>query len=240
MKLSYSSISLHESCPLAWKFRYVDKLPGKSKHYFSFGKAVHAALESMYDPQRGECPPAQDVVDAFFDHWSDAGYKDAAAIRKGQREGEAMLRAYHLAHAKAWKPALYVEFKFDFNVDHVRVTGFIDRIDIAEGGGLRIVDYKTGRELEPGRHLTDDQLTSYQMAVVELGLGEVVEVAFDHVPSLAAPASPRRSAAMVDAFRAKVVKTAEAINSGEFPAKPSEKACSWCDHKAACPAWRPA
>ena len=46
--LSHSSISLYLECPQKWKFKYVDKIPEKPRHFFSFGQSCHEALEFFY------------------------------------------------------------------------------------------------------------------------------------------------------------------------------------------------
>ena len=46
--LSHSSISMFQECPQKYKFKYLDKLPEKPRHFFSFGSSVHQALEFFY------------------------------------------------------------------------------------------------------------------------------------------------------------------------------------------------
>ena len=236
LKLSHSSMSTYDQCPFKWKLKYIDRLPERPKHYFSFGQAVHSALEHMYSGD--SCPAADQVVQAFLSAWSDAGFKDDAAIRKGKREGEAMLRAYHAAHAAEWRKPLGVELRFSFMVHHVPVGGVIDRLDILPDGTLHVIDYKTGRELEPGRAESDQQLTMYQAAAARMfPESEVSEVSFLHVPTGATLTAPARGPDRLCVLESTILRTHAAMSTGEFPCKPSEAACQWCDFKALCPAW---
>lgn len=237
MKLSHSSVSLLGECPLKWKFKYVDRLPEKPKHYFSLGKSVHSALEFMYAGDA--CPDEDAILGKLADEWLSEGYKDAAQESKSRREAQAMLRAYHAAHAPTWRKPLKTEFKFEFSIDHVPVIGYIDRVDVDPASGLlTVLDYKTGRMWDMGRALKDKQLTLYQMAVEALDLGTVDRLELHHVPSLAVDGSPAHGEELVAELRAEFIGAAARIGTGDFPPTPSEEACRWCDHKALCPQWR--
>src|SRR6266542_6621774 len=44
IRLSYSSISTYELCPLQYKFRYIDKRPERRTPALGFGESLHEAL----------------------------------------------------------------------------------------------------------------------------------------------------------------------------------------------------
>ena len=50
--LSHSSITLYNECPQKYKFRYIDAVPEKPRHFFSFGRSVHSALEPFGESLR--------------------------------------------------------------------------------------------------------------------------------------------------------------------------------------------
>ncbi len=52
--LSFSKISTYQTCPLSYKFQYVDKLPAEEKWYFSFGSTLHLCAEYFF---RVKVPP---------------------------------------------------------------------------------------------------------------------------------------------------------------------------------------
>ena len=234
IKLSHSSLSMYDECPLKYKFKYIDKQPQAAKHFFSFGKSVHSALEFMYEGEA--CPPEDDVLEALTRNWINEAYVDNAAERKAFRDAEKFVSAYYKKFAPWWVKPLAVELKFDITINHVKVTGFVDRIDI-EGDELHIIDYKTGQSLDVDRIETDEQLTMYQLAVEELNLGKVVKLSLDHVNTQTRHSSGRHSADLVNALKEKIVRTANAIKAEQFDMKPSEKSCAWCDYKPLCPAW---
>jgi|CXWL01.1.fsa_nt_gi RecB family exonuclease len=236
MKLSHSSISTYSDCPKKYEFKYVLRMPEKPKHFFSFGKSVHSALEFMY---AGEvCPPLDDVLEYLETHWVDEGYADTKAQDKAKRNADSMLRDYYRKHAQDWVKPLSVEAKFDMTVDHVRVTGFIDRVDMFPSGDLHVIDYKTGQSLDVTRIDDDEQMTMYQLAAKTIyPESEVDTVSLYHVPSLTLHSAKARTEDKVNALRDKIKRTADAIARKEFQATPSEKSCSWCDFKPHCSAW---
>jgi len=231
-------MSTYRECPMKWKIKYVDKVPEKPKKHFSLGSSVHSALEKMY---RVDACPHVDLVLAELDaEWISAGYRDAKEEAKYKAEAVRMLRAFHAAEPPHWRRPLAVEAEFSFRVNHVEVRGFIDRVDLEPDGTLTVVDYKTGRELEPGRAEEDDQLTMYQLACgalfpdIPVGL-----LAFCHVPTASWQRCGPRPPERLRALEAEVVATHAAIVRGEFRERPSAQSCQWCDYKALCPAWRP-
>lgn len=237
MKLSHSSISTYSDCPKKYEFKYVQRLPEKPKHFFSFGKSVHSALEFMY---AGEvCPELDDILEAMEHEWVSEGYADIKAEDKAKRNAENMVRDYYRKHAAAWVKPLAVEAKFDMTVDHVRLTGYIDRVDVGSAGGLHVIDYKTGQSLDVARINEDEQMTMYQMAAESMYPESIVDaVSLYHVPTLTLHSAERRGIDLVEALRSKITRTADAIAGKEFKETPSEKSCSWCDFKPMCPAWR--
>ncbi len=236
MKLSHSSVSMFTECPGKWKFKYVDKLKEKPKHFFSFGKSVHSALEFMYGGEK--CPTLTAVLDHYYDNWISEAYKSDKDEAKAKRDGKDMLCAYYARHAKTWRKPLAVEIEFDITINNVRVKGFIDRVDIRPDGTLHVIDYKTGRMWEELKGKVDEQLTLYQIAVEELGMGKVGAVGLLHVPTLKMDGSKRHGDTLVQKLKTKFVETAARITRGEFPYTPSDKACSYCDFKKLCPAWK--
>jgi putative RecB family exonuclease len=131
---------------------------------------------------------------------------------------------------------LYVET----DVDGLVLRGYVDRLDVAPDGAMRVVDYKTGRspsELFEGKALF--QMKFYALVLwrlrgeiprllqlVYLGNGEVVRYSPDEHDLL----SLERNL--------KAVWTAieRAATTGDWRPKTS-RLCDWCDFREFCPAW---
>src|SRR5208282_6843867 len=98
--LSHSSISLYNECPQKYKFKYVDKIPEKPRHFFSFGQSVHLALEFFYGVKVPEPPSLPDLLKNYKEIWVSAGYKDESQELEYFEEGKRILTEFHGKHAK--------------------------------------------------------------------------------------------------------------------------------------------
>ncbi len=236
--LSHSSITLYNECPQKYKFKYVDKIPEKPKHFFSFGRSVHAALEYFYSPKEPRAPSLEDLLKRYREIWEKPGYRDENHEAELFEEGRQILTRFHDKHAKSFHVPFAVEYKFEFEHEGIPLTGMVDRIDALPDGRLSILDYKTGKKLAAGRLDIDAQLTMYQFAC-ESQLGkEVGELIFYHLPTLKEHRAARRGDPLVKELTARIVDTAEGISEFRFDAKPTENACRWCDYKPLCPIYK--
>lgn len=236
--LSHSSISLYQECPQKYKFRYVDQVPEKPRHFFSFGRSVHSALEFFYGVKTPVPPSVEELLKNYKEVWVQEGYRDASQEAEYFEEGKRILTAFHQKHAKDFRLPLFVEYGFDFQIEGVPVKGFVDRVDKLPDGRLAVVDYKTGKKLATGRLESDAQLTMYQYACETLLGAEVGELIFYHLPTLKEHRASRRGTQLVDELKDRVVTTAEAITTEKFDPKPDEMVCRWCDYKPICPIFK--
>ena len=122
----------------------------------------------------------------------------------------------------------------------LQLRGYIDRLDVAPGGDIRIVDYKTGTappEAFEARALF--QMKFYALVLwraegrvprllqlMYLGSGEIVRYEPDESDLLA---TERKIEALWQAIE-------RARASGDWRPRPG-RICDWCAHKAICPAF---
>ncbi len=227
----------------------------------AFGSMVHSILERVYqrvsDPADVEAVLAAlpDVAREVFDSApSDYGFRPTALWGHQRAEIEQTIRATIVALAEesqGYAPRFY-EQAFGFkgqpllDADGVKLHGFIDRVDAAPGGRLRVMDYKTGstpissRDLNEGRRL---QLPLYALAARDaLKLGDVDAGFYWHVGS-AQPSSLKLESfeggvdAAIQIAIAHAHRCVEAIRAGKFePRMPPGGCPSYCPATAWC--WR--
>jgi RecB family exonuclease len=141
------------SCPLLYRFRTVDKLPEPFSVDAVRGTVVHKVLEDLFDLPAPERTPerAQELIVPAWDALRDA---EPAVAEMFDAEGvppvgdwlascrAAVDRYFTLEDPRRLEPAereFYVETLLD---SKLLLRGFVDRVDIAPDGAIRIVDYK--------------------------------------------------------------------------------------------------
>ncbi len=251
--LSPSRASDFMQCPLLYRFRVIDRLPSPPSPAAARGTLVHAVLERLFDLPAAERTPeaAAALVAPQWAALTEAEPELAALVGQGGEDGlptpeswfaEAVAlveRWFTLEDPTALEPAereLYVEAE----LEGLTLRGYVDRLDVAPDGAMRVVDYKTGRspsELFEGKALF--QMKFYALVLwrtrgqvprmlqlVYLGNGETVRYSPDEHDLLATERKLR-------ALWAAIQRAAE---TGDWRPRTS-RLCDWCDHRALCPAF---
>jgi len=99
--VSYSRLALWLSCPLAFKFKYVEGIAVPSSPAAFLGKQVHAGLETFYrHRQLGVALDFPDISRRLYDTWeravADEGIRFASAQEEKnlQQQALTLVRAY--------------------------------------------------------------------------------------------------------------------------------------------------
>jgi putative RecB family exonuclease len=247
--LSPSRASDFKTCPLLYRFRSIDRLPQRPTTAATRGTLVHSVLERLFDlpaaqrtvaaatallqPEWERLLEAEPAVGELFD-----SAEELAAWLESAAE---MLAGYFVLEDPArLQPAEREQLVEVVLASGLRLRGFVDRLDIAPTGDIRVVDYKTGaapREAFEGKALF--QLKFYalviwrtrgvvprQLRLLYLGDREVLDYAPDMEELVRFERTVQALWAAID--RATVAR--------EFRPNPS-RLCSWCDHQALCPAF---
>jgi putative RecB family exonuclease len=247
--LSPSRASDFLTCPLLYRFRVIDRLPQRPSPAATRGTVVHSVLERLFDLPAAERTPTQ-ASTMLRPEWErllaeepEVGdlFADDAARDEWLHGASGLLDAYFaLEDPQRLEPAereLYVECDLESGL---RLRGYVDRLDVAPGGELRVVDYKTGRAPGEGYEAKAMfQMRFYALVLwrlrgkiprvlqlLYLGSGEVLRYAPDEADLLA---TERKVSAIWDAI-------SRATERGDWRPSPS-KLCDWCDHQALCPAF---
>jgi putative RecB family exonuclease len=238
------------TCPLLYRFRVVDRLPEPPSAAATRGTVVHAVLERLFDlpavertlerasamlgPQWQRLLESEPELGALFD-----GADADAALAEFLAGAERLLGSYfELEDPSRLEPAdreLYVEATLPSGLT---LRGYVDRLDVAPSGDLRVVDYKTGKAPKAGFEAKAlFQMRFYALVLwrtrgvvprllqlLYLGSGEVLRYEPDEGDLLA---TERK----LHAVWAAISKAAE---SGDWRPSPS-RLCDWCAHQALCP-----
>jgi len=235
--LSYSQISLYQTCPLSYKLQYIDRLETKDKGYFSFGTTMHKCAEYFFKVRVPPPPSREELLQFYEKNWLSAGYESAEEEANYKAYGREMLAKFWEIHQPDFRMPIAVEWMFYIDVEGIKLRGFIDRIDKLDSGGLAIVDYKTDRQLFTNDYLARNlQLTLYQMAVEKSWFLPVERLTLYHFRTNTPCSCPPRGEAQLEEAKKLVLTVAEGIEASRFPAIESER-CP-CDFPEHCPYYR--
>jgi putative RecB family exonuclease len=237
-------------CPLLYRFRVLDKLPEAPSPAALRGTVVHSVLERLFDLPAGQRTPER-AASLLPPAWAEllADEPDIAAMVGAEgvdvagwleQCAELLERYFTLEDPRRLEPAereVYVETLLESGL---QLRGYIDRVDVAPTGEIRIVDYKTGKA--PGEHYEAKALFQMKfyalvlwrtrgvlprmLQLVYLGSGEMLRYVPDERDLLA---TERKVLALWAAIK-------RATETGDW--RPSRsRLCDWCDHQAICPAY---
>jgi putative RecB family exonuclease len=247
--LSPSRASDFLNCPLLYRFRVIDRLPEPPSPAAARGTLVHAVLERLFDepaaartvqaakalldPQWERLVAQEPELAGLFAADEDRNVWLAEASQMIDRyftlEDPARIEPQHREHA--------VQAVLESGL---LVRGYIDRLDVAASGEIRIVDYKTGtapkEEYEAQAlfqmkfyavvlWLTQGRVPKL-LQLMYLGNGEVVRYEPDE-------SDLRATIRKIEALWRAIDR---ARSTGDWRPRPS-RLCDWCAHQAICPAF---
>jgi putative RecB family exonuclease len=235
--LSFTQISLYQSCPLCYKLQYIEGLKPKEKSYFSFGTVMHAAVEFFFRVNTPPPPSLAELLQYYEQNWLSQGYASPEEEARYKDYGRDILTRFWEIHSTDFRLPVAIERNFNIDVQGIKLRGFIDRVDKLESGGLSIIDYKTNKELFTADYLAEDlQLTIYQMAAEQTWRLPVERLTLYHLRSNTPCHCPPRGPAQIDEARRLILEVADGINQGSFPAV--EGPLCPCDFPEHCPYYR--
>ena len=151
---SYSKVSAYKSCPKAYKYIYIDKLPRLDKPYFSFGSCAHLILELFFKEYlNGSKDLIEDVMKRSFMAALD---KYKPKLTKEQIDEVFIIMQTYLnilVQQEKLPNIINIEKKIWVELDNkIIFNGFIDRVQLDYDGILHVADYKTTKD---DRYLKD-------------------------------------------------------------------------------------
>jgi putative RecB family exonuclease len=254
--LSPSRAADFKQCPLLYRFRVVDRLPETPSRLQVRGTVVHATLEQLFvlSPDQRNLEAARELVDPA---WRDvlASSPELAELfadPEGPEHAEWLDSARELVEAyfaledpRLVQPEaceLLVEAELAAgNAEEGKpllLRGYIDRLDVAPTGEIRVVDYKTGaapREVFEAKALF--QMKFYALALLRIRGVVPRQLRLLYLADRQLLSYTPDEAELIRFERTLVAiwsAIQRAAHSGDFRPSPS-RMCDWCDHKAHCP-----
>ncbi|NQT80163.1 MAG: PD-(D/E)XK nuclease family protein [Candidatus Aminicenantes bacterium] len=249
---SHSRIGKYESCPLQYKFAYIDRIKVVAEDTIEtfLGSRAHEALEKLYKDKRFEkLMSLEELLEYYNKLWKE-NWKDTIIIVKEEytqenyrKIGERCLTDYYNRHkpfdegkiigleTMAFLP-LDDEGNYKF---HIRIDRLMDMGD----GVYEVHDYKTGSSLPEQEELDADRQLAMYSLWVRRRFKDFKKVRLVwHYLAFDKEVDSFRTKEQLEDLRKDVMEEIRKIEAAEeFPANVSGF-CNWCLYKSICPEWR--
>jgi len=247
---SHSRIGSFETCPLQYKFQYIDKVEVEQEDTVEtfLGKYVHSALEKLYrDLLHEKSNSLKELLQFFNDQWKENWNPTVKINRKEytadnyRKMGERFITDYY-NHYKPFNQGKVIglETQDMISLDpehkfHVR----IDRLVDLGNGVYEIHDYKTNNSLPKQEYLDNDrQLAMYSTWVLQ-NFKDVKKIRLVwHFLAFDKEMESSRSILELEELKKEVLLQIKKIESAaDFPANESAL-CNWCAFYSICPRFK--
>lgn len=245
LRLSPSRMNDYTNCPQLYKYRAIDQLPEPPSIDAERGKLIHAVLEDLF-----ELPADFRTFDSALkllpQKWSEqiASNPDITPLILDEKEwfdrAQSLLTNYFSLENPASFESTHREMHLERDIsDEIYLHGYVDRLDIAPTGEVRIVDYKTGKSPKPAW----EEKALFQLRVYALlywrntgVLPKLLQLIYlgdsRIIKSAPTEAQLHSTEKILNNIGEEILS---AIDSQFFPPKKS-RLCDWCFFKSICPA----
>lgn len=247
LALSASRAADFRRCPLLYRLRAIDRIPEPKTRAQVLGTVVHSVLEELYGLEQTDRAPDRAAglvpaaVDTFYEVDGGAEVVPLADRAGFEAEVAALVSTlYGVEDPQRFSPDSCEQYLVTATAAGTPLHGYLDRVDVAPTGEVRVVDYKTGKPPHPRYQ---DQ-AMFQMRFYALMYERIHGVAptqlkliylkngswltFSPDPDLLADTE-----STLDSLWAEIERAGE---TGEFAPRTS-RLCDWCAHQALCPAF---
>jgi len=252
--LSYSAVRTFQSCPLKYRFRYVDGLAEDCvSSSLIFGSAIHAAVEFYFRQQlcHESLPSLDTLLDVYQQSWSDRA-EDNIQYGKSETQdalhelADRMLRRFldsELTQPEGRIIGIEEEFRGVLIPGLPDLLGYVDLL-LETDDAVIVRDFKTSRSQWDQQQATDqsDQLLLYADLVRKVIPGKQLRLQF---AVLTKARDPKIQLLETPFDEGKLDRTKRifesvwsAIQSGHFYPSPSPMQCPSCGYRTQCDAWR--
>ena len=245
LRLSPSAVSEYENCPQLYKYRKIEKLPEPPSLDAERGTLVHTILQDLFEFPSAQRLP-QTAIDLLPSRWSTQleGKPELKEMVTNEKEwldrASSLLTTYFTLEDPSTFEATHREMHLenDFDTD-VYLHGYVDRLDIAPTGEVRIVDYKTGKSPKPGW----EEKALFQLRVYALlywkstgVLPRLLQLIYLGDGRMVKSNPTMKDIESAEKVLHRVAKDIFISMEKEYwPPKPS-RLCDWCFFKSICPA----
>lgn len=244
---SYSRVGTFQTCPMKFKFQYIDKIKTDDKGIEAFmGSRVHDSMEKLYNELKFKVLPLEEVLNYYDETWAKNFDDNVVVVKKdrtaedykncGRKCVEEYYKRYHpFDQGKVIGNEVPVKVILDADGKY-QMQGYIDRLVQNPDGSYEIHDYKTNSRLPEQKDMDEDK----QLALYHIGISQKwndvnnVELIWHYVV-FDKEIRSRRSTEQLEGLKQEYIRLIDKIESEEKYEPKVSSLCGWCSYQEICP-----
>ncbi len=236
--LSSQQVDDYLTCPLKYKYIHILRVPIPQHHTMIYGKAIHRAVAEYYQVKKqGREIGLEQVIAVFENSWSSEGFLTREHEERRLAQGKEVLKRFFEQEQQKDEVPNYVEEKFSFVRENIKLIGRWDRVDVTQEGGV-IIDYKTSEVRDQAR-ADNEARNSVQLPIYAMAyrkqfdqLPASVELRFLETGLVGKLKNLERQ---IEKTEAKIELVVERVKQRDFTPSPQYMACEFCPYRGICP-----
>ena len=245
LRLSPSRVNDFSNCPLLYKYRIIDQLPESPSLDAERGTLVHTVLHDLFESP-AELRTVQTAIDLLPTRWQQQlrMKPELTALITSEKEwldrASALLKTYFdLENPTNFEPThRELHLEQDLSED-IYLHGYVDRLDVASTGEVRIIDYKTGKSPKPGW----EDKALFQLRVYALlywketqNIPKLLQLIYLGDSNVLKSTPTEQDLIATESTLLKIAASIKQTIETDTWAPRKSKLCDWCSFKSICPA----
>lgn len=152
LRLTQGSIDDYLTCAFKYRYIHILKLPIVKHHAIVYGSALHSAVAAFNKSKKsGHLISLPKLLEVFENAWDSEGFLTIEHEEKRKAQAKLTLKQFYERESTSSDIPSLIEQPFKFSLEGVTLVGRFDRVDVAPGSKVSIIDYKSSENIDQDR-----------------------------------------------------------------------------------------